>query len=150
MAFFDVKHGQSGAAPNAIELHPVLAIAFGSGAATTIPPPPASSGSHYQKTSPPTGNFTVRAWVSPSIVAYSSYPTLYASAPRGASCSASIRYSTGYPPRSFGEESETIGSRGKVSWTWHMETSGTGGTASVICALGGHSKTVTTSFRVGR
>lgn len=150
VAFFDFKHGQSGVAPNAIELHPVLAIAFGSGTATTVPPPPASSGNHHQKSSSSTGIFTVRAWVAPSTVPYGSYPTLYASARRGASCSASVRYSTGYPPRSFAGESETVGSSGKVSWSWHMETSGTGGTATVTCSLNGRSKTVSTSFTVAR
>jgi hypothetical protein len=29
VGFFDVLHGQTGAAPNGIELHPVLAISFG-------------------------------------------------------------------------------------------------------------------------
>jgi hypothetical protein len=29
VAFFDFNHGQTGVAPNAIELHPVLQICFG-------------------------------------------------------------------------------------------------------------------------
>jgi hypothetical protein len=28
VAFFDIQHDQEGRAPNAIELHPILAIAF--------------------------------------------------------------------------------------------------------------------------
>jgi len=45
VGFFDVKHGQSGVAPNAIELHPILSIQWGGGgvtsppAATTTPAP---------------------------------------------------------------------------------------------------------------
>jgi hypothetical protein len=31
VGFFDKPHGQSGRAPNAIELHPVLGICFGAG-----------------------------------------------------------------------------------------------------------------------
>jgi len=46
VAFFDVFHSQTGVAPNAIELHPVLSICFGAGCAPppagTAPPPPAS------------------------------------------------------------------------------------------------------------
>jgi hypothetical protein len=36
--FFDFAHGQDGVAPNAIELHPVISIAFG-GSAPAGPPP---------------------------------------------------------------------------------------------------------------
>jgi hypothetical protein len=36
VGFFDFKHGQSGVAPNAIELHPVTSIAY----AGAVPPPP--------------------------------------------------------------------------------------------------------------
>jgi hypothetical protein len=31
IAFFDISHGQTGVAPNAIELHPILGICFGAG-----------------------------------------------------------------------------------------------------------------------
>jgi hypothetical protein len=40
VGFFDFAHGQTGVAPNAIELHAVLDIQFG----TTPPPPPTCSG----------------------------------------------------------------------------------------------------------
>jgi hypothetical protein len=43
VAFFDFPHGQTGVAPNAIELHPVLAFRCLSGAAPT-PPPKAGAG----------------------------------------------------------------------------------------------------------
>lgn len=39
VGFFDFQHGQTGVAPNAIELHPVLSFTTGSGA----PPPPATN-----------------------------------------------------------------------------------------------------------
>ena len=35
VGFFDYKHGQTGVAPNAIELHPVLQICFGKGCTPT-------------------------------------------------------------------------------------------------------------------
>ncbi|GAC1526432.1 MAG: hypothetical protein NVS2B16_34700 [Chloroflexota bacterium] len=54
VGFFDFQHGQSGVAPNAIELHPVLAIKYGSGAA--LPPPNSKS-----PTAVPTTSFSVRA-----------------------------------------------------------------------------------------
>ena len=42
VGFFDFKHGQTGVAPNAIELHPVLGICFG--ANCVLPPPPVPAG----------------------------------------------------------------------------------------------------------
>jgi hypothetical protein len=44
VAFFDYKHGQTGVAPNAIELHPVLGFACLSKAGPPPPPPPPSGG----------------------------------------------------------------------------------------------------------
>jgi hypothetical protein len=90
---FDFLHGQSGVAPNGIELHPVLAIRFGG-------TPPASPPTHPTSV-PASGSFTVSASVSPNPVPYGAYPTLSARTVPGAVCSASVLYSTGYPPRSF-------------------------------------------------
>jgi hypothetical protein len=44
VAFFDYKHGQTGVAPNAIELHPVLGFACLQGPGKSPPPPPPPSG----------------------------------------------------------------------------------------------------------
>jgi hypothetical protein len=45
VGFFDFKHGQTGVAPNGIELHPVTAICFGKGCSPAAPPaPPPSHG----------------------------------------------------------------------------------------------------------
>ncbi len=41
VAFLDVPHGQTGKAPNAIELHPVLSICLGKDCSAGGPPPPA-------------------------------------------------------------------------------------------------------------
>jgi hypothetical protein len=139
VGFFDFIHGQSGVAPNGIELHPVLSIRFGVASPSPSPTsPPKPSG----------GSLTVSASVSPNPVSYGSYATLTARATRGASCSASVVYSTGRSPRSFNGSAKTVGSSGTVSWSWHMESKGTGGTATVACALAGRTKTVTTSFSI--
>jgi hypothetical protein len=44
VAFFDYKHGQTGVAPNAIELHPVLGFSCLSGKIPPPPPPPPARG----------------------------------------------------------------------------------------------------------
>jgi hypothetical protein len=50
VAFFDFKHGQTGVAPNAIELHPILAFAC----AASPPPPPTTTTTLATTTAPPT------------------------------------------------------------------------------------------------
>jgi hypothetical protein len=145
VGFFDFKHGQSGVAPNAIELHPVLKIRFGSGGSTggapaPPPPPPPSSGS---------GTFSLKVWVSPSSMGHNAYPTLYAKTHPGARCSASVTYSTGRSPVSFDGSTRTVPASGTLSWSWHEETSGTGGTARVSCSYGGKTKSAGATFSVG-
>jgi hypothetical protein len=44
VGFFDYRHGQTGVAPNGIELHPVLGFTCLSGAKPPPPPPPPPSG----------------------------------------------------------------------------------------------------------
>lgn len=148
VGFFDFKHGQSGVAPNAIELHPVLGVHFGGSVPVSAPPAPP----HRSKPAlpPAHGSLFVRASVSPNPVAFGSYPTLTARSVRGASCSASVVYSTGRPPRSFDGSAKTVGSSGSVGWSWHMESRGTGGTATVACSLGGQSTATTVPFMTSR
>jgi hypothetical protein len=144
VGFFDFKHGQSGVAPNAIELHPVLSIRLGSGGAA--PPPPTSN---PKPPAPSGGSFSVRASVSPNPISYGSYATLTATSSRGAVCTARVVYSTGSAPRSFDGSAKTVGSSGKVSWSWHMESRGSGGTATVTCTLHGQSKSASANFSIG-
>jgi len=141
VGFFDRIHGQSGVAPNGIELHPVLAIRIGG---SSGPPPPTPTPGKPK----PSGNLSVSAYVSPNPVSYGANPTLYAKSTPGASCSAQVVYSTGRPPRSFDGSAKTVGSSGVVSWSWHMESKRTGGTATVSCSLRGQTKTATASFRI--
>lgn len=144
VGFFDFKHGQSGVAPNAIELHPVLR--FGTGSA---PPPPGPPASTPQPTSKPSGSFSVAATVSPNPVRSGSTATLTAKSTVGASCSATVTYSTGSHPRSFDGSAKTVGSSGSVSWTWTIGSSGNGGTAKVTCILRSQSKIATANFTIG-
>jgi hypothetical protein len=72
VGFYDFPHGQSGRAPNSIELHPVLRFSVGAGSARPPPAPPASK---PQPTVRPSGSFSVRAAVSPNPVPFGSYPT---------------------------------------------------------------------------
>jgi hypothetical protein len=143
VGFWDYKHGQSGVAPNAVELHPVLGMQWAG--ASPLPPPTATTPS---PTLTPGTGFSVRAYVSPNPVPYGAYPTLYARTAVGAVCTASVVYSTGHTPRSFDGSAQTVGSSGMVGWTWHMQSSGTGGTATVTCALGRQTKSAVASFSI--
>lgn len=89
----------------------------------------------------------VAARVIPSTMAYNAYPTLVASVRVGAVCTASIRYfDTNRPPRSFNGYAKT--STGVVSWSWHEETKGPGGTGTVDCGLGSRHGSATATFTV--
>jgi len=142
VGFFDYEHGQSGVAPNAIELHPVLSVQFRGKAPTrntrSVPPPPRG----------PSG-FSVHASVSPSSMPYGAHPTLYARTMSGATCTASVVYSTGRSPRSFDGYAQTVGRSGVVGWSWHEETRGSGGTGTVTCTYRGRSGRADASFSVG-
>lgn len=145
VGFFDFLHGQSGVAPNGIELHPVIDTQFGKNASPQPKPtpsaPPAPPG-HGSET------FTLYAYVSPSSMPYNAYPTLYAQTVSGAICTASVVCSTGRSPRSFDGSIRTAGGNGVASWNWHEETRGSGGTATVQCTHRGQSKTVQASLSV--
>jgi hypothetical protein len=89
---------------------------------------------------------TVTASVSPNPVHYGQYATLSASTTPGAVCTASVIYSTGRHPTSFSGYAQT--SNGTVSWQWHMESSGSGGTGTVYCQLGGQSASGSAPFSI--
>lgn len=144
VGFFDFKHGQSGVAPNAIELHPVLRILWsGAPAPSTVTAPGTPTPQAAVQ-----GGFIVRASVTPNPVAYGSEATLHARSVSGAVCTASVVYSTGRVPRSFDGSAQTVGSSGIVAWTWHMESHGTGGTATVTCVWHGQTRSGTADFSI--
>jgi hypothetical protein len=142
VGYFDFRHDQSGVASNAIEIHPVLAIRFGGSSSggpkpsATLAPPSAS------------GGFSVRAWVTPDPMRYNAYPTLHAWTSPGASCTASVKYSTGRSLASFDGSAQKVGSSGLVGWSWHEETSGSGGEGDVKCTYRGQTKSAVASFTV--
>ena len=78
VGFFDVSHGQTGAAPNDIELHPVLNIELESGSGSNCQSgpttAPASSPSTKENTLPTSteqvGNPDVKVWVNTSSGVY--------------------------------------------------------------------------------
>jgi hypothetical protein len=90
----------------------------------------------------------VHAYVSPNPVSYGAYPALYARTVAGAVYTASVIYSTGHTPRSFDGSAQTVGSSGMVGWTWHLQSSGTGGTGTVTCSFHGQTRSAVTSFSV--
>jgi hypothetical protein len=79
VGFWDYKHGQSGVAPNAIELHPVLSMRWAGMA--PLPPSPANTPSPPTRTG---ASLTVSAYVSPNPVPYGASATLYARTVAGA------------------------------------------------------------------
>jgi phosphatidylserine/phosphatidylglycerophosphate/cardiolipin synthase-like enzyme len=94
------------------------------------------------------GALVVRVTVTPPSMPYSAYPTLTAYTTTGATCTASVVYSTGRSPVSFSGTAETVGAGGSVSWSWHEETKGSGGTATVRCTLKGQSAQAQAAFTV--
>jgi hypothetical protein len=98
------------------------------------------------KPGPLAAAFTVRAAVNPSSMPYNAYPTLTAYSSPGASCTASVMYSTGRSPVSFNGYAQTVGSSSFVSWSWHEETKGSGGVGTVICTRGNKSAQAEASF----
>jgi hypothetical protein len=96
----------------------------------------------------PGASFIASAYVSPNPVSYGAYPTLYTRTAVGAVCTASVVYSTGYAPRSFDGSAQTVDSSGVVGWTWHMESRGTGGTATVTCSFEGQTRSATAGFSI--
>ena len=103
-------------------------------------PTPAAAG-------PSNGALAVRASVSPNPMPYNSDATLTADTAPGATCTASVTYSTGSHPSSFDGAAKVAGG-GTVSWGWHQKTSGTGGTAAVTCTLAGAKVTAAVTFVV--
>jgi hypothetical protein len=102
VAFFDFYHGQTGVAPNAIELHPILDFRCLTGAVVPVPPS--------------TGGGKVKLVSVTSPAGAGSDATLVAAAPSGTICSIVVTYKSGpssaaglYPKRAVS---------GRVSWTW--------------------------------
>jgi hypothetical protein len=143
VGLWDHKHGQSDVAAHVREVHPALSRRW-----VGMAQLPSSHADTPRPTRAAGAGFFVRAYVIPDPVFYGAYPTLNARSIKGADCTARVVYSTGEAPRSFDGSARTVGSSGVVGWTWHMQSSGTGGTATVTCSFHGQTRSVTTSFSI--
>jgi len=134
VGFFDFKHGQTGVAPNAIELHPVLSVASGTSAAppdTSAPPPPPPA--------PPPPSASGVTFISvlgarPGGVASANVQTS-----PGASCSISYVTPAGTQSKAQGLVTKTAGADGTASWAWNIGSSTRPGTGTVTVTCGGAS-----------
>jgi len=159
VGFFDVDHGQSGVAPNAIELHPVLSIRWGNGA--TIPPAGAGAGAGTPAptigTPVPTietrtsGALTVRVGVSPNPTSYGIATTVQAMTVPGAPCRVRVVYASGTTSTSRALQTmQTADGHGAVAWTWRFGSHTMGqGRATVTCVLGNRQGTGSAPVTVG-
>jgi hypothetical protein len=111
VAFFDFYHGQTGVAPNAIELHPVLAFRCLTASGT---PTPSSSAK---------GKVKLVALTSP--VRAGSHATLTVAVPNGTSCAIVVTYKSG-PSSASGLYAQRARA-GRISWTWTVGTRTTPG-----------------------
>jgi hypothetical protein len=128
VAFFDFNHGQTGVAPNAIELHPVLAF-------QCLSSTPAASSGH--------GRVRLVSITSP--VSAGSHASLTVAVASASTCSITVNYLSGpssaqglYPKRSSG---------GRVSWIWMVGTRTTPGRWPIVVSCGA-AGTLRTSFVV--
>ena len=156
VAFFDFLHGQTGVAPNGIELHPVLSVTkLGASAPVVAPSPSApplvgSNTASAAPTVPPiTGKLSVTVLSVTSPASRGSTATLTAQTTAGASCSITVRYKSG-PSSAAGLGRQTATANGQVIWTWRVGASATPGSwpITLTCTLASAQAAATTSFQV--
>jgi len=162
VGFFDFKHGQSGVAPNAIELHPILSIRWGQGGATT----PARVSTPGQVTETPiptlgtpaptngagsTSAIAVHVQVTPDPTVYRTDTTVRASTVAGAHCGVRVVYASGTVSSSRAlQVAQVADARGMVAWTWPYGSRISGqARATVTCTLGGRQGAGTATFAAG-
>jgi hypothetical protein len=46
-------------------------------------------------------------------------------------------------------DEQIVGGSGKVGWSWHMESKGSGGTGTVRCTYHGQTKSATADLTIG-
>jgi hypothetical protein len=126
VAFFDFQHGQTGVAPNAIELHPVLAFRCLSGAVNgspTTPPAPARTAPSPPASVSNAGKVALRSLTTP--VSAGSDATLVVTVPSGTTCSIVVTYKSG-PSSAAGLYTQRA-RNGQIAWTWMVGTRTTSG-----------------------
>jgi hypothetical protein len=92
--------------------------------------------------------FGVEAGVAPNPVSYGQQAELRAQTVKGATCTATVEYSTGRAPVSFDGSPRRADPQGVVTWSWHMESKGSSGTAQVNCTAGNRQGSATAAFRI--
>jgi hypothetical protein len=111
VAFFDFYHGQTGVAPNAIELHPVLAFRCLTASSTPVPRSSAK------------GKVKLVSLTSP--VKAGEHAALTVGVPNGTSCAIVVTYKSG-PSSAAGLYAQRARA-GRSSWTWKVGTRTTPG-----------------------
>lgn len=114
---------------------------------TSLPPVQTDTSTPVPNSS--AGSLAVNVSVDPMVMPYDAHPTVTAQTTVGAQCTATVVYSSGRSPVSFDGSTQTADGSGQVSWTWHEETTGSGGTASVMCTLAGQTVSGQADFSVG-
>jgi hypothetical protein len=139
VAFFDFDHGQTGVAPNAIELHPILGFRCLTGASAPV----GGGGTAPAGAGASTGSPGIRLVQVTSPVSAGSDASLTVTVSPVQTCSITVNYKSGpseaaglYPKR---------GSR--ITWTWTVGTRTTPGRWPIIVSCGS-GRSLTTSFVV--
>jgi hypothetical protein len=139
VAFFDFEHGQTGVAPNAIELHPILGFRCLAGAASASGGGSAAPGGAGGSS----GSAGVRLVQVTSPVSAGSEASVTVAVSPAQTCLITVRYKSGpseaaglYPQRGT-----------RITWTWTVGSRTTPGRWPIVvsCARGG---SVQTSFVV--
>jgi hypothetical protein len=143
LVMFDPLHGQSGAAKNGIELHPVIGVAF-HGVAPTAPTPSPTATAASPSPTPSTttapgcsaGQTTcVTSIIDP--ISHGATEHLTASTSPSTNCTLSITLPSGATSTSSGLGSATSDSSGQVSWTWTIGSNTSPGSAQAHLSCGG-------------
>jgi hypothetical protein len=138
VAFFDFDHGQTGVAPNAIELHPILGFRCLGGSVS------ASGGSAAAAAAGgSSGSARVRLVQVTSPVSAGSEASVTVAVSPAQTCSITVTYKSG-PSQAAGLDPQ----RGtRITWTWTVGTNTTPGRWPIVvsCARGG---SIQTSFVV--
>lgn len=136
VGFFDVPHEQSGVAPNAVELHPILALSWGgaAGALPTVSAGPAPTASPESRP----GGLVVRVSVAPDPTTDGTATTITGATTAGAVCAVTVRYASGARSGSRAlAATRTADAAGRATWTWRPATRRPGpAEATVSCTLG--------------
>ncbi|MGH2444168.1 MAG: hypothetical protein ACRDFX_13515, partial [Chloroflexota bacterium] len=134
--------GQTGVAPNAIELHPVLGLRFLGGPVRVPPPPPLP----VPRVS---GPFSIHVSAYPQTVRKGDRETISARTRSGVVCNLRVTYPDGYVSRARSITESKTAINGLVSWSWSVGSTVLGQSqAQVTCRSGTRTATAGTGFRI--